>query len=109
MRKIDAIIRKSKFKEVKRGLIAEGFNSFNYQLTRCISEKSEKRFYRGVEYDAKASDRVSLSLYVNYTDLSRALSIITENGNTGHKIIPIFTICRGSDSVLTRMQHIRST
>ena len=83
MRKIEAIIRKSKFKEVKRNLIDEGFNSFNYLLTRCISETSEKRFYRGVEYDSKASERVSLSLYVNYTDLSRALSIITESGSTG--------------------------
>lgn len=83
MRKIEAIIRKSKFKEVKRNLIEEGFNSFNYHLTRCISEKSEKRFYRGVEYDSKASDRVQLSLYVKYEDLDRAVSIIRESGHTG--------------------------
>jgi nitrogen regulatory protein P-II 1 len=83
MRKIEAIIRKSKFGEVKRSLIEEGFNSFNYHLSRSISEKSEKRFYRGVEYDAKASDRVQLSLYVKYEDLERAISIIREIGHTG--------------------------
>ena len=83
MRKIEAIIRKSKFKEVKLNLIEEGFSSFSYLLTRCISKASEKRFYRGVEYDSKASERVSLSLYVNYKDLSRALSIITDSGSTG--------------------------
>jgi nitrogen regulatory protein P-II 1 len=83
MRKIEAIIRKSKFGEVKRSLIEEGFNSFNYHLTRSISGNSEKRFYRGVEYDVKASDRVQLSLYVNYADLDRAISIIRDSGNTG--------------------------
>jgi len=83
MRKIEAIIRKSKFGEVKRALIEEGFNSFNYHLTRSISEKSEKRFYRGVEYDAKASDRVQLSLYVKFQDIDRAIAIIRETGHTG--------------------------
>jgi len=83
MRKIEAIIRKSKFGEVKRALIEEGFNSFNYHLTRSISEKSEKRFYRGIEYDAKSSDRVQLSLYINYQDLDRAITIIKDAGRTG--------------------------
>mgnify|MGYP006144476469 CR=1 FL=1 len=83
MRKIEAIIRKSKFGEVKRSLIEEGFNSFNYLLTRSISEKSEKRFYRGVEYDSKASDRIQLSLFIPFHDLQRALDIIKSSGNTG--------------------------
>lgn len=83
MVKIEAIIRKSKFREVKKGLIEEGFTSFNYLLTRCISQKSEKRFYRGVEYDSKAAERVSLSLYVSHQDYDRAISIIKEYGTTG--------------------------
>ena len=58
MRKLEAIIRKSKFREVKKALVDGGFNSFNYHLTRCISEKSETRFYRGVEFDSKATDRI---------------------------------------------------
>ena len=83
MKKIEAIIRKSKFGEVKRSLIEGGFNSFNYLLTRSISEKSEKRFYRGVEYDSKASDRVQLSLYIPSGDLQKALDIIKTSGSTG--------------------------
>ena len=83
MKKIEAIVRKSKFSEVKRALIEEGFNSFNYHLTRSIYEKSEKRFYRGVEYDAKASDRVQLCLYVNFQDLDRAITVIKNTGHTG--------------------------
>ena len=64
MRKIEAIIRKSKFREVKNALIAGGFNSFSYLLTRSVSEKAQTRFYRGVEFASKATERVSLSLFV---------------------------------------------
>lgn len=83
MRKIEAVIRKSKFGEVKRALMKEGFNSFHYHLTRSISEKSDKRFYRGVEYDAKAYERVVLSLYTKLQDVDRATETIRAAGHTG--------------------------
>ncbi len=83
MKKLEATIRKSKFKEVKKALIDGGFNSFNYLLTRCISEKSETRFYRGVEFDSKATERVLLSIYVKDKSMDDVISIIKESGNTG--------------------------
>jgi nitrogen regulatory protein P-II 1 len=83
MRKLEAIIRKSKFKEVKKALIDGGFNSFNYRLTRCISEKSETRYYRGIEFDSKATERIFLSLYVKDKDIDTAISIIKVSGFTG--------------------------
>ena len=83
MRKLEAIIRKSKFKEVKKALIEGGINSFNYQLTRSISEKSEKRFYRGVEFDAKSEDRIQLSLYIKDKDVETTIQIIRDSGQTG--------------------------
>jgi len=83
MRKLEAIIRKSKFKEVKRALIEGGINSFNYHLTRCVSEKSEKRFYRGVEFDAKSDDRIQLFLYIKDKDVESTINIIKTSGNTG--------------------------
>ena len=83
MKKLEAIIRKSKFKEVKKALIDGGFNSFNYRLTRCISEKSETRFYRGVEFDSKATERVSLSIYVKDKDTDAVINIIKDSGTTG--------------------------
>jgi nitrogen regulatory protein P-II 1 len=83
MRKLEAIIRKSKFKGVKKALIEGGFNSFNYRLTRCISEKSETRFYRGVEFESKATERIFLSLYVSDNDIETAINIIKVSGKTG--------------------------
>ena len=82
MRKLEAIIRKSKFKEVKRALIDGGFNSFNYRLTRCISEKSETRYYRGVEFDSKATERVLLSIYVKDDNTDTVINIIKTSGKT---------------------------
>lgn len=83
MKKLEAIIRKSKFKEVKNALIDGGFNSFNYRLTRCISEKSEVRFYRGVEFDSKATERVLVSIYVKDKEVDNALAIMKDTGSTG--------------------------
>lgn len=83
MRKLEAIIRKSKFKEVKRALIEKGISSFNYRLTRCISEKSETRYYRGVEFDSKATERIFLSLYVKDKDVDTAINVIQVSGKTG--------------------------
>ena len=83
MKKLEAIIRKSKFKEVKKALIDGGFNSFQYHLTRCISEKSEKRFYRGVEFESKATERVTLSIYVQDKHSDTIVNIIKTAGSTG--------------------------
>jgi len=83
MRKLEAIIRKSKFKEVKRALIDGGFNSFNYRLTRCISGKSETRYYRGVEFDSKATERILLSIYSKDKDTKTIIDIIKNSGTTG--------------------------
>jgi len=83
MRKLEAIIRKSKFKKVKKALIDSGLSSFNYRLTRCISETSETRFYRGVEFDSKATERIFLSLYVKEENIETAINIIKKSGSTG--------------------------
>ena len=83
MRKIEAVIRKSKFKDVKHQLIEENFNLFTYSLVRSISESSEKKVYRGVEFDSNASERISLNLYVDYNDVSKAVAIIAGAGTTG--------------------------
>ena len=83
MKKIEATIRKSKFREVKKALIDGGFNSFQYHLTRCISEKSEKRFYRGVEFQSKATERVALSIYVQDKHADTIVNIIKASGITG--------------------------
>lgn len=83
MKKVEAKIRKSKFKEVKKALIEAGFESFNYNLTRCISEESEKRYYRGVEFDSKAAERIDFAIYVKADNVQNVLDIILKAGSSG--------------------------
>ena len=81
MRKIDAIIRKSKFKHVKSALLENGFSYFNYHLTRS-SVLAEHRYYRGVEYDAQAEERIKLTIFVNSNKVKQVLEIIQSSGLT---------------------------
>lgn len=83
MRKLEAIIRKSKFRHVKKSLNEQGITGFNYHLVRS-SSKSEHRYYRGVEYDTQAEERIKLSLYVPDSKLDTAIQIIKSSGNTGN-------------------------
>ena len=98
MKKLEAIIRKSKFKEVKKTLIDGGFNSFQYYLTRCISEKSEKRFYRGVEFQSKATERVMLSIYVEDKHADTMVNIIKVSGTTGDADDSYLAILHANDA-----------
>ena len=83
MNKIEATIRKSKFKEVKKALIDGGFNFFNYRLTRSISKSSETRFYRGVKFGLRATDRILLSIYVADKQIDAVINLIKDSGLTG--------------------------
>ena len=82
MRKIEAIIRKSKFKEVKVGLQEAGYVNFTYHAVRSVSETSEKGFYRGVEYDAVASERIELSIVTQKDKVEKAIDIMVKSGQT---------------------------
>ena len=84
MKKVEAIIRKSKFKVVKKALVEAGFEFFSYWLVRDKTEEKEKRMYRGVEYEPPASERILLTLIIKDEHLEQATSIIVKNGQTGH-------------------------
>lgn len=83
MKKIEAIIRKSKFKVVKKALVEAGFEFFSYWMVRDVTEEKEKRVYRGVEYEAPASERILVTLIVQDNHLDQATDIIVKNGRTG--------------------------
>ena len=83
MKKIEAKIRKSKFKFVKKALIESGFDSFNYNLTRCMSKESEKRYYRGVEFESIAAERIDFAIYVEDKKVQNVLDIILKAGSSG--------------------------
>ena len=83
MKKVEAIIRKSKFKKVKRALTKEGFEYFTYFLVRSKLKETEKRMYRGVEYETPSAERISLTICVKDELLDKVVKTIVENGETG--------------------------
>ena len=52
MKKIEAIIRKSRFEDVKKALLAADIEWFSYYNVRGEGKMRQARIYRGVMYDA---------------------------------------------------------
>jgi len=84
MKKIDAIIRKSKFSHVKKALIDAKVDNFSYWLVRNVGEASETRVYRGVEYETSALERIHLS-FISNEKPEVLVALITNAGITGEK------------------------
>ncbi|MCK0123240.1 P-II family nitrogen regulator [Gelidibacter sp. F2691] len=65
MKKIEAIIRKSKFSEVKKALHEVGVNFFSYWDVTGLGNEKEGHVYRGVSYSTSDIQRRYLSIVVN--------------------------------------------
>ena len=64
MKKIEAIIRKSRFEDVKKALLEAGIEWFSYYDVRGIGKARQGRIYRGIVYDTSSIERTLVSLVV---------------------------------------------
>ncbi|KJD33841.1 nitrogen regulatory protein P-II [Tamlana nanhaiensis] len=83
MKKIEAIIRKSKFREVKEALHNEGVNFFSYWDVTGLGNEREGHVYRGVSYSTSDIQRRYLSIVVNDDYAEAAIQAILKSGATG--------------------------
>ena len=65
MKKVEAIIRKSKYSEVKKALHEVGVNFFSYWDVTGQGNEKEGHVYRGVSYSTSDIQRRLLSIVVN--------------------------------------------
>ena len=65
MKKIEAIIRKSKFSEVKEALHDVGVNFFSYWDVTGLGNEKVGKVYRGVSFSTNDIQRRQLSIIVN--------------------------------------------
>jgi len=65
LKKIEAIIRKSKFKDVKEALHNVEVNFFSYWDVTGIGNEKEGHVYRGISYSTSEIQRRYLSIVVN--------------------------------------------
>lgn len=83
MKKIEAIIRKSKFSEVKKALHDVGVNFFSYWDVTGLGNEKEGHVYRGVSYSTSDIQRRYLSIVVNDDFEAVTIKAILESGATG--------------------------
>ena len=94
MKKIEAIIRKTKFEEVKDALLEADIEWFSYYDVRGIGKSRQARIYRGVLYDTSSIERILISIVVRDKNAEKTVPLKTlsasaqENGVTLPSIMP---------------------
>ncbi|MBP5381300.1 MAG: P-II family nitrogen regulator [Bacteroidaceae bacterium] len=83
MKKIEAIIRKTKFEEVKEALLAGDINWFEYHDVHGIGYMRQERIYRGVCYSTDVIERVAITIVCREVCLESTIQTILKYANTG--------------------------
>ena len=82
MKKIEAIIRKSKFSEVRDALHAVEVNLFSYWDVTGIGNEKEGHVYRGISYSTSDIQRRHISIVVNDDFVERTIKAIVDSAAT---------------------------
>ena len=83
MKKIEAIIRKTKFDEVKEALFAADINWFSYTEVKAIGQDREDRIYRGVMYSTDIISRIEITIICRDQFVQPAIDAIMKTARTG--------------------------
>lgn len=83
MKKIEAIIRKTKFEDVKEALLEADIEWFSYYDVRGIGKSRQGRIYRGVVYDTSSIERILISIVVRDKNVEKTISAIVGAAQTG--------------------------
>lgn len=83
MKKVEAIIRKTKFDEVTEALHEAGIEFFSYWDVRGVGQAREGRVYRGVVYDTSSIERTKLEIIVRDKNVEKTVSAILNSARTG--------------------------
>lgn len=82
MKKIEAIIRKTKFEDVKDALLKRTLNGSYYDV-RGIGKARQGRIYRGVVYDTSTIERILVSIVVRDKNAEKTVQAIIKAAQTG--------------------------
>lgn len=86
MKKIEAIVRASKFDEVKNALSEKDINFFTfYEVKGYGHQKSKNITYRGAVYDVGYIARIKLEIIISDEYVDTAMQIILDAARTGEK------------------------
>jgi len=82
MKKIEAIIRKSKFSDVRDALHEVEVNFFSYWDVTGIGNEKQGHVYRGISYSTSDIQRRFISIVVNDDFVERTIKAIVDAGAT---------------------------
>ena len=83
MKKIEAIIRKSRFDDVKNALLEADIEWFSYYDVRGNGKARQGRIYRGIVYDTSSIERTLVSLVVRDKNVEKSVQAILKAAQTG--------------------------
>jgi nitrogen regulatory protein P-II 1 len=83
MKKIEAIIRKTRFEDVKEALLEADIEWFSYYDVRGVGKSRQERIYRGVVYDTSYIERTLLTIIVRDINVERTVVAILQTAQTG--------------------------
>ena len=83
MKKIEAIIRKTKFEEVKAALLSSDIDWFEYAEVHAIGQARQDRIYRGVMYSTDIISRIEITIICRDQFVQPAIDAIMGAARTG--------------------------
>ena len=83
MKKVEVVIRKSKFDEVKEALHEIGVEFITFWDVRGTGKATEERVYRGIAYDTSTIERILITFFCREKYLDPAIHAILKSAKTG--------------------------
>lgn len=83
MKKVEAIIRKTKFDDVQEALNEAGIEFITFWDVRGVGKATQARVYRGVKYDTSTIERRMVTFYCREKFLKPALAALQASAKTG--------------------------
>jgi|SRR5690554_847045 nitrogen regulatory protein P-II 1 len=83
MKKIEAIIRKSKFDEVRKALHNADIDFLSWWEVKGQGTAKQGLIFRGIAYDVNAIDRIFLSFVVREMNVQKSIDAILKSAFTG--------------------------
>ncbi|NDW08069.1 P-II family nitrogen regulator [Dysgonomonas sp. 520] len=83
MKKIEAIVRKSKFQDVRKALYDADIEFLSWWDVKGQGDAKQGLIFRGIAYDINAIDRIYLSFVVRNQNLEKSIDVILKSAYTG--------------------------
>ncbi|WP_276390267.1 P-II family nitrogen regulator [Eudoraea chungangensis] len=84
MKKVEAIIRKSKFDDVKKALHQIEVNFFSYWDVTGVGNEKQGHVYRGISYSTTDIQRRYLEIVISDEFLEKTVNAVLEAAYTGN-------------------------